>query len=261
MSTTTLSTDDAAGTRPSPRRRLGLDGELCLGLCLRLRLSLHRRGLELGDVVVATAAHTDSGVSEHRISGVHYSHVPDFGLAAAAFAAAAAMRARLGLKGGQLVANPIPQDAEIARDDIMPVIEQALSEAETRRIAAKEVTPFLLQRIFELTEGRSLQANIALVLSNARLAAQIDGLAQDRHLSPAGLVSALNDMMLDGPLTDVYLTMVYARLDLQAHRLRLVQAGHPHPFLQRADGRIERVGRGGLPVGVSTPWRYGWIVS
>jgi len=47
------------------------------------------RTLELGDVVVATAAHTDSGVSEHRISGVHYSHVPDFGLAAAAFAAAA----------------------------------------------------------------------------------------------------------------------------------------------------------------------------
>ncbi|MFC3169003.1 pseudouridine-5'-phosphate glycosidase [Paracoccus fontiphilus] len=88
-------------------------------------------------------------------------------------AAAAAMRARLGLKGGQLVANPIPQDAEIARDDIMPVIEQALSEAETRRIAAKEVTPFLLGRIFELTGGRSLDSNIALVLNNARLAAAI----------------------------------------------------------------------------------------
>ncbi|WP_347139391.1 pseudouridine-5'-phosphate glycosidase [Paracoccus sp. SSK6] len=88
-------------------------------------------------------------------------------------AAAAAMRARLGLKGGQLVANPIPQDAEIARDAIMPVIEQALSEAEAQRIAAKEVTPFLLQRIFELTKGRSLDSNIALVLNNARLAAQI----------------------------------------------------------------------------------------
>jgi pseudouridine-5'-phosphate glycosidase len=88
-------------------------------------------------------------------------------------AAAAAMRGRLGLKGGQLVANPIPPEAEIARDQIMPVIEQALSEAETQGVAAKEVTPFLLQRIFELTGGRSLQSNIALVLNNARLASQI----------------------------------------------------------------------------------------
>ena len=83
------------------------------------------------------------------------------------------MRARLGLKGGQLVANPIPPEAEIPADVIGPFIEQALSEAEARRIAAKEVTPFLLQRIFELTEGRSLASNIALVLNNARLAARI----------------------------------------------------------------------------------------
>lgn len=88
-------------------------------------------------------------------------------------AAAAAMRARLGLNGGQLVANPIPPEAEIAAEVIGPVIEQALSEAEAQRIAAKQVTPFLLQRIFELTEGRSLRSNIALVLNNARLASQI----------------------------------------------------------------------------------------
>ena len=88
-------------------------------------------------------------------------------------AAAAVMRGRLGLKGGQLIANPIPPEAEIARDQIMPVIEQALSEAEAHGVAAKEVTPFLLQRIFELTGGRSLQSNIALVLNNARLASQI----------------------------------------------------------------------------------------
>lgn len=88
-------------------------------------------------------------------------------------ARAAAMRARLGLAGGQLVANPIPQEAEIPRDRIMPVIEQALAEAAAQKIAAKQVTPFLLQRIFELTEGRSLHSNIALVLNNARLAAEI----------------------------------------------------------------------------------------
>ncbi|MCB1361368.1 MAG: pseudouridine-5'-phosphate glycosidase, partial [Rhodobacteraceae bacterium] len=59
------------------------------------------------------------------------------------------------------------------RSRIQPVIETALDEAEARGIAAKAVTPFLLQRIFELTDGRSLVANTALVLNNARLAAQI----------------------------------------------------------------------------------------
>ncbi|OOY08839.1 pseudouridine-5'-phosphate glycosidase [Thioclava sp. F36-7] len=84
-------------------------------------------------------------------------------------------RAALGLPGGQLIANPIPAEAEIAREEIVPVIEQALQEAEAQGIAAKAVTPFLLSRIFELTEGRSLEANIALVLNNARLAAAIAG--------------------------------------------------------------------------------------
>ncbi len=83
------------------------------------------------------------------------------------------MRAALGLSGGQLVANPIPQDAEIPRAEIVPVIETALAEAAAQGIAAKSVTPFLLERIFALTEGRSLEANIALVKSNARLAAAI----------------------------------------------------------------------------------------
>ena len=90
-----------------------------------------------------------------------------------AIAAAHKMRGVLGLPGGQLVANPIPLEAEIPRAEIMPVIEQALAEAAARRVSAKAVTPFLLQRIFELTEGRSLQSNIALVLNNARLAARI----------------------------------------------------------------------------------------
>ena len=92
---------------------------------------------------------------------------------AAAIAAAHQMRARLGLPGGQLIANPIPQDAEIPRDVIIPYIEQALSEATAQGISAKSVTPFLLQRIYELTQGRSLTANIALVLNNARLGAAI----------------------------------------------------------------------------------------
>lgn len=92
---------------------------------------------------------------------------------AAEIAAAHRMRTRLGLPGGQLVANPIPVSAEIPRDRIMPVVEQALAEAAAQGVAAKAVTPFLLQRIFELTGGASLEANIALVLNNARLGAAI----------------------------------------------------------------------------------------
>lgn len=91
----------------------------------------------------------------------------------ARIAAAHRMRRALGLPGGQLVANPIPEADEIPAHILAPHIAQALREAEEQRIAAKAVTPFLLGRIFELTEGLSLEANIALVLNNARLAARI----------------------------------------------------------------------------------------
>ncbi len=93
-------------------------------------------------------------------------------------AAAHRMRGLLGLPGGQLVANPIPTADEIPRAVIDPVIEAALVEASAQGIAAKAVTPYLLGRIFELTEGRSLAANIALVRNNARLAVAIA-----RHLA------------------------------------------------------------------------------
>jgi pseudouridine-5'-phosphate glycosidase len=92
---------------------------------------------------------------------------------AADIAATHMMRARMGLPGGQLVANPIPADAEITADVLAPIIAQATAEASEQNISGKSVTPFLLQRIFELTNGQSLTANIALVLNNARLAAQI----------------------------------------------------------------------------------------
>ena len=92
---------------------------------------------------------------------------------AAEIAAAHIMRGRLGLPGGQLVANPIPAAAEIPREVIMPVVEQALAETASGGISAKAVTPFLLDRLFTLTKGQSLTANIELVLNNARLAARI----------------------------------------------------------------------------------------
>ncbi|WP_238366595.1 pseudouridine-5'-phosphate glycosidase [Mesobacterium pallidum] len=92
---------------------------------------------------------------------------------AAQIAQAQHLRTAMGIPGGQLVANPIPPEAEIPLAEMTPIIDTALSEAEAQGIKAKQVTPFLLQRIFELTEGRSLTSNIALVLNNARLAAEI----------------------------------------------------------------------------------------
>ena len=88
-------------------------------------------------------------------------------------ASAHRMRAALGLPGGQLVANPVPRESEIPDSELAPLIARAVSQAEARGVAGKALTPFLLQRLFELTEGRSLQANIALVLNNARLASEI----------------------------------------------------------------------------------------
>ena len=83
------------------------------------------------------------------------------------------MRGALGLPGGQLIANPIPKDAEIPAAELTPIIATAQADANRAGITGKGVTPYLLQRIFELTDGRSLEANIALVRNNARLAAKI----------------------------------------------------------------------------------------
>ena len=82
-------------------------------------------------------------------------------------------RAQLGLSGGQLVANPVPVKDQISQREMAPFITQALAEAAQQGITGKKVTPFLLQRIFDLTQGRSLQTNIALVRNNARLGAEI----------------------------------------------------------------------------------------
>nr|WP_306267527.1 pseudouridine-5'-phosphate glycosidase [Pararhizobium sp. IMCC3301] len=83
------------------------------------------------------------------------------------------IRKQLGQSGGVIVANPVPEAAEIDKQILEPLISRALKEARAAGIGGKAVTPFLLQRIFELTEGRSLETNIALVLNNAVLAARI----------------------------------------------------------------------------------------
>ncbi|MBQ9439157.1 MAG: pseudouridine-5'-phosphate glycosidase [Paludibacteraceae bacterium] len=87
---------------------------------------------------------------------------------------AAAFRAKLqlGLKGGMLVTNPIPEQYSMPADVINKAIDEAVAEAERLGIHGKKCTPFLLAKIKDLTGGDSLAANIELVLNNARLAAQ-----------------------------------------------------------------------------------------
>jgi pseudouridylate synthase len=79
----------------------------------------------------------------------------------------------MGLKGGMVVANPIPEQYAMPRAAIDQAIEQALQEATEQGIAGKASTPFLLARVNQLTGGDSLASNIQLVLNNARLAAAI----------------------------------------------------------------------------------------
>ncbi|WP_319485751.1 pseudouridine-5'-phosphate glycosidase [uncultured Cohaesibacter sp.] len=83
------------------------------------------------------------------------------------------MRKALGLEGGMIVANPVPEAAEIPRNEMETFILEAIAEANRLNVHGKAVTPFVLSRIKDLTDGDSLVTNIALVKNNARLAANI----------------------------------------------------------------------------------------
>ena len=74
--------------------------------------------------------------------------------------------------GGLLIANPIPEDHALEEAAIEERIAEAVAEAKAQGVGKKEATPFLLKRVVELTEGKSLEANIALIRNNAMLAAQ-----------------------------------------------------------------------------------------
>ncbi|MBD8529115.1 MULTISPECIES: pseudouridine-5'-phosphate glycosidase [unclassified Massilia] len=80
---------------------------------------------------------------------------------------------QLGLNGGVVVSNPVPQQFAMPKDEIDRITEQALQEADQQGVTGKKVTPFLLARIKELTEGRSLVTNIALVEHNALVGARL----------------------------------------------------------------------------------------
>jgi pseudouridylate synthase len=80
---------------------------------------------------------------------------------------------QLGLNGGLVISNPVPEADALNHREIEAVIQQALAEAKEKGITGKQVTPFLLDRVKQLTAGKSLQTNIALVKHNAEVAARI----------------------------------------------------------------------------------------
>jgi pseudouridine-5'-phosphate glycosidase len=90
---------------------------------------------------------------------------------------------KAGLQSAVLVANPVPLEDAIPKSEMEPIIKRASQEAQQKGIHGQELTPFLLQRISELTDGRSLQTNLSLLLNNARLAAQIASVmyASEKH--------------------------------------------------------------------------------
>ena len=79
----------------------------------------------------------------------------------------------LGLKGGVLISNPVPEEMALPHEYIDSIVDQAVREAEEQGVKGKDATPFLLKRIVELTGGKSLESNIALVCHNAELGARI----------------------------------------------------------------------------------------
>ena len=105
-----------------------------------------------------------------RSSGHKLDHRFD---SAADVAAMIRMERKLGSRSGILIANPIPEEHALPAAEIEERIAAAVKDAEQAGIGQKEVTPYLLKRINELTGGKSLTANIALIKNNARVAAEI----------------------------------------------------------------------------------------
>ncbi|XUY25531.1 pseudouridine-5'-phosphate glycosidase [Agrobacterium sp. rho-8.1] len=126
--------------------------------------------LETNGVPVVTFGSTEFPAFWSRASGLKS---PLSLNSPAAIANFQSTREQLGIDGGMLIANPVPEEDEISSEEMEIYITRALSHAEEDEIAGKAVTPYLLSKIFDITEGRSLETNIALVRNNARLAAEI----------------------------------------------------------------------------------------
>lgn len=143
---------------------------VCAGAKAILDIPKTLEVLETNGVPVVTYDSTEFPAFWSRASGIPS---PLSLNSPAAIANFQVVREQLGIDGGMLVANPVPEDDEIPREEMEIYIGRALGNAEREEITGKNVTPYLLDNIFRLTSGRSLKTNIALVRNNARLAAEI----------------------------------------------------------------------------------------
>lgn len=143
---------------------------VCAGAKAILDIPKTLEVLETQGVPVVTYGATEFPAFWSRSSGLQSPLVLDSPAAIANFQR---VRNQLGLEGGLLIANPVPEEDEIPREEMEIYIGRALANAEREEVTGKAVTPFLLDAIFHLTHGRSLKTNIALVQNNARLAAAI----------------------------------------------------------------------------------------
>jgi pseudouridine-5'-phosphate glycosidase len=143
---------------------------VCAGVKSILDIGLTLEYLETHGVPVISVGQAGFPAFFTRESGFDADFQCDSALEQAAFIQT---KWALGLRGGVVVSNPVPQAYAMPKDEIDRITEQALQEAAQRGVSGKAVTPFLLDRIKQLSGGRSLATNIALVKHNAIVGAQL----------------------------------------------------------------------------------------
>ena len=143
---------------------------VCAGAKSILDLGLTLEYLETHGVPVVSVGQTEFPAFFTRDSGFRADFQLDSATEQADFIAT---KWTLGLRGGVVIANPVPVADAMPRAEIESITQQALQEAAQQGVSGKAVTPFLLARIKELTGGRSLVSNIALVKNNAKVGAQL----------------------------------------------------------------------------------------
>ena len=143
---------------------------VCAGVKSILDIGLTLEYLETHGVPVVSVGQTAFPAFFTRDSGFKADFQLDSALEQALFIQT---KRELGLRGGVVISNPVPEMFAMPKDEIDRITDQALGEARSGGVSGKAVTPFLLGRIKELTEGRSLMTNIALVKHNALVGAEL----------------------------------------------------------------------------------------
>lgn len=143
---------------------------VCSGAKIVLDLPATREWLETFGVTVLGWKTDDFPAFYSRSSGLSVDARVENGKEVSKIAE---MRNELEMPNTILVTNPVPESSELTIEEVESLLLEALSAAKEQRIKGKEVTPFLLSQLSERSEGRTLKANIALLESNARVAAEI----------------------------------------------------------------------------------------